>query len=53
MADIIVVGGGIIGLLTAKELLNDGLSVMLIDKQAPGREASWAGGGIVSPLYPW
>lgn len=53
MADVIIVGGGIIGLLTARELLNAGCSVQLIDRQEPGKEASWAGGGIVTPLYPW
>ena len=53
MTDVIIVGGGIIGLLCARELLAAGCSVKLIDKQAPGKEASWAGGGIVSPLYPW
>lgn len=30
-----------------------GARVTLIDKGACGAEASWAGGGIVSPLYPW
>jgi glycine oxidase len=30
-----------------------GVPVVLIERQAAGREASWAGGGIVSPLYPW
>lgn len=53
MTKVIIVGGGIIGLLTARELLAAGCQVQLIDKQAPGNEASWAGGGIVSPLYPW
>lgn len=53
MTDVIVVGGGIIGLLTARELISAGCTVKLIDKQSPGQEASWAGGGIVSPLYPW
>lgn len=50
---IAVVGAGIIGLLTARGLLARGHRVLLVDRGAPGREASWAGGGIVSPLYPW
>ncbi len=25
----------------------------MIERQCAGREASWAGGGILSPLYPW
>ena len=52
-ADFIIVGGGIIGMLTARELLKADASVALLDRQACGREASWAGGGIISPLYPW
>ncbi|HAG96038.1 MAG: glycine oxidase ThiO [Pseudomonadales bacterium] len=51
--DVLIVGGGIIGLLLAKELLQKSVSVTVLDRQAIGKEASWAGGGIVSPLYPW
>jgi glycine oxidase len=50
---IIVVGAGVIGLLTALNLATEGCRVTLVDRQQAGREASWAGGGIVSPLYPW
>lgn len=53
MKDVVIVGGGIMGLLSARELLAAGSSVLLIDQQQCGREASWAGGGIISPLYPW
>ncbi len=52
-ADCIVVGGGINGLLTALELRTAGLAVQVLDKGPVGREASWAGGGILSPLRPW
>ncbi len=48
-----IVGGGIIGLLSAYELALAGESVVIIDRQSVGDEASWAGGGILSPLYPW
>ena len=48
-----IVGGGIIGLFSALELAHAGQSVILCDKSAAGHEASWAGGGILSPLYPW
>lgn len=51
--DFTLVGGGIIGLLTARELLKAGASVTLIDKGRIGQESSWAGGGILLPLYPW
>lgn len=53
MTDCLIVGGGIIGMLTAYELHAAGMAVTLIDKSDTGRESSWAGGGIISPLYPW
>jgi glycine oxidase len=52
-SDSIIVGGGIIGLLTAFELCVRGQSVQIIERGQIGREASWAGGGILAPLYPW
>ncbi|WP_342665438.1 glycine oxidase ThiO [Marinobacterium litorale] len=50
---VVVVGAGVIGLMTARELARAGIDVTLIDRGSCAREASWAGGGIVSPLYPW
>ncbi|AIS19519.1 D-amino acid oxidase [Pseudomonas rhizosphaerae] len=50
---VLVVGGGVIGLLTAYNLAAHVDRVTLIDRSAVGQESSWAGGGIVSPLYPW
>jgi glycine oxidase len=52
-ADITIIGGGIVGLLIAKELKQAGLSVTLVEKNATAQESSWAGGGILLPLYPW
>ncbi len=52
-ADLVIVGGGIIGLLSAYELAQSGVKVTLIDKGEPGQESSWAAGGILSPLLPW
>jgi len=49
----LVIGGGIIGLLTAYELVQSGADVTLVEMGETGRESSWAGGGICSPLYPW
>ncbi|MDX5152351.1 MAG: FAD-dependent oxidoreductase, partial [Acidiferrobacterales bacterium] len=49
----LVVGGGLIGMLTARELAHAGLSVGLVERGETGRESTWAGGGILSPLYPW
>lgn len=50
---VIIIGAGVVGLLTAFELVQAGCRVTLIEKNAGAVEASWAGGGIVSPLYPW
>jgi len=49
----VVVGGGLIGLLTAKLLHQSGIDVAVVERGKIGRESSWAGGGIISPLYPW
>lgn len=51
--DFTLIGGGIIGLLTARELRQTGARVTLIEKNRIGQESSWAGGGILLPLYPW
>lgn len=51
--DCLVIGGGIIGMLTARELHLSGVSVGLLDRADTGSESTWAGGGIISPLYPW
>jgi glycine oxidase len=50
---VVIVGGGVIGLLTAFNLAPHVKSVSLLDRSSVGQESSWAGGGIVSPLYPW
>lgn len=42
-----------LGMMTARELSLAGLRVTLLERGHTGQEASWAGGGIVSPLYPW
>lgn len=52
-SEVVIVGGGIIGLLLARELADAGCQVTLVERGALARESSWAGGGIVSPLYPW
>ncbi len=53
MTDCLVIGGGLIGMLTARELRLAGATVRLVERGATGQESSWAGGGILSPLYPW
>ncbi len=54
---VIIVGGGIVGCMTAMELVNRGCRVSIVERnqiasQTSG-ESSWAGGGIVFPLLPW
>lgn len=41
------------GLTTAQRLLLQGARVTLLERSELGRESSWAGGGILSPLCPW
>ena len=47
--DVVVVGGGIIGSAIAFELAAQKFRVALLDRQQPGREASWAAAGMLSP----
>lgn len=47
--DVIVVGGGLIGSAIAFELAGEKLRVVVLDRQQPGREASWAAAGMLSP----
>lgn len=53
MADFLIIGGGVIGMMVARELAQSGAEITLVDRMACAQESSWAGGGIVSPLYPW
>lgn len=50
---IAIIGAGIIGLLTALEFLDAGEEVLIFDQHDAGQGASWAGGGILSPMYAW
>jgi len=50
---VIVIGGGIIGCLTACFLKQRGADVVLLERGRVGQEASWAGAGILSPIHPW
>lgn len=51
--DFLIVGAGVIGLATALALRRLGSSVTIVDAATAGAGASWAGGGILSPLLPW
>ncbi|MCY3823977.1 MAG: FAD-dependent oxidoreductase [Nitrospinae bacterium] len=48
MRDVIIIGGGIMGLLMARELRKSGRSVTIIEKGRPGAGATWASAGIIS-----
>jgi glycine oxidase len=47
--DVAIAGGGLIGGAIALELAHAGLRVGLFERGEPGREASWASAGILSP----
>jgi glycine oxidase len=53
MSDVVVVGAGVAGMLSALELHDRGHSVRLLDAGQTRPPASWAAGGILSPLFPW
>lgn len=47
--DVLIVGGGVIGLSVAYALAREGIRCRLVDRGPLGKEASWAGAGIISP----
>lgn len=46
--DVVIVGGGIIGISLALSLDKQGASVLIVDKSEPGREASHAAAGMLA-----
>src|SRR5262249_8365702 len=51
-ADVLILGGGVIGLTTAYFLADRGARVTLLDQGDLGQQASWAGAGIIPPGDP-
>lgn len=47
--DVLIIGGGVIGLTTAYYLAREGVRLALFDQGDLGRQASWAGAGIIPP----
>ena len=48
-ADVVIVGGGVIGCALARELAGRGAAVKVIEKTQPGSEASGAAAGLLAP----
>jgi glycine/D-amino acid oxidase-like deaminating enzyme len=46
-SDVVVIGGGIVGMSCAWQLAKEGLKVTLLDRGLCGQEASWAGAGVL------
>ncbi|MBI5329494.1 MAG: glycine oxidase ThiO [Betaproteobacteria bacterium] len=51
--DILLIGAGAVGMVSALALARAGAKVTLLERGETGRESSWAGGGILSPLPHW
>ncbi len=49
VSDVVILGGGVIGLSLAEELSRRGATVAVLDQGAIGQEASWAGAGMLPP----
>jgi glycine oxidase len=49
MTDVLVIGGGIIGLATAIALAQKGASVTVVERDLCGRAATWAAAGMLAP----
>jgi glycine oxidase len=47
--DVLILGGGVIGLTMAYHLAKEGVRVEIVDRGDLGQEASWAGAGMIPP----
>lgn len=48
--DVAVIGGGLIGCSIAFEVARRGATALVLERSRPAREATWAAGGMLSPL---
>ena len=48
-SDVVIIGGGVIGLSIAWRAATAGLSVIVVE-ESPGRGASWAAAGLLAPI---
>lgn len=51
-SDILIVGGGVIGLTLARRLRAEGAAVAVVERDVCGRGSSWAGAGVLAPPNP-
>lgn len=49
MTDVLVIGGGVIGLATAIALSQKGAKVTIVERELCGRGATWAAAGMLAP----
>src|SRR5215510_1490296 len=50
---VLIVGGGVIGLSSACALAAEGHDVQLVERETPGQRASWVAAGLLTPSSPW
>ena len=48
-ADVVIVGGGVVGCALARELAGRGAAVIVVERAEPGAEASGAAAGLLAP----
>ena len=53
MKKIVVIGGGVVGCLSAINLKDKGFQVTILDQSEIGQESSSAAAGILFPLLPY
>ncbi len=53
VSDVLVIGGGIVGAAITERLVRDGCTATLVERGGIGREASYAAGGLLTPVHPW
>lgn len=49
MSDVLIIGGGVIGLATAMELALHGAEVTVLERHTCGQGATWAAAGMLAP----